>query len=47
MLVELDRDVLAATPIIPVEEIRAGMQGYAKTVIYGDTIETFPWKCWA
>jgi hypothetical protein len=34
--------VLAATPIIPVEEIRAGMQGYAKTVIYGDTIETFP-----
>ena len=38
----LTRVVLAATPIIPVEEIRAGMQGYAKTVIYGDTIETFP-----
>ena len=33
---------LARTPLMPVENIRAGMRGYAKTVIYGDTIETFP-----
>ena len=33
---------LGATPLMPVEDIRAGMQGYAKTVIEGDTIETFP-----
>ena len=26
---------------MPVENIRAGMRGYGKTVIYGDTIETF------
>ena len=38
----LTQVVLAATPLMPVEEIRAGMKGYAKTVIYGDTIETFP-----
>ena len=34
--------VLAGTPLIPVDNIRAGMQGYAKTVISGDTVETFP-----
>jgi hypothetical protein len=32
----------ARTPILPVEEIRPGMTGYAKTVLQGDTIETFP-----
>ncbi len=32
----------AATPLMPVEDVRAGMQGYGKTVISGDTIETFP-----
>ena len=32
----------AATPLMPVEELREGMTGYAKTVIEGDTIETFP-----
>ena len=32
----------ARTPLMPVEELKAGMQGYAKTVISGDTIETFP-----
>jgi hypothetical protein len=34
----------AGTPLMPVEDIRAGMEGYAKTVISGDTIETFPVK---
>ncbi|HBX75989.1 MAG TPA: hypothetical protein DEG55_07685 [Acidaminococcaceae bacterium] len=34
--------VLARTPLMPVENLKAGMQGYAKTVISGDTIETFP-----
>ena len=33
---------LARTPLMPVENLKAGMQGYAKTVISGDTIETFP-----
>jgi len=32
----------AATPLMPVEDLREGMVGYAKTVIKGDTIETFP-----
>ena len=32
----------ARTPLIPVGELKAGMRGYAKTVISGDTIETFP-----
>lgn len=32
----------ARTPILPVEQIRPGMTGYAKTVLQGDTIETFP-----
>ena len=30
------------TPLMPVENLKAGMRGYAKTVISGDTIETFP-----
>lgn len=34
----------AATPLMPVDDIKAGMEGYAKTVINGDTIETFPVK---
>lgn len=34
--------VWALTPLMPVENLRAGMRGYAKTVISGDTIETFP-----
>jgi hypothetical protein len=33
---------LARTPLMPVENLKVGMQGYAKTVISGDTIETFP-----
>ena len=33
---------LARTPLMPVENLKAGMRGYAKTVISGDTIETFP-----
>ena len=33
---------LARTPLMPVDNIRAGMRGYGKTVISGDTIETFP-----
>ncbi len=32
----------ARTPLMPVENLKAGMRGYAKTVISGDTIETFP-----
>lgn len=32
----------ARTPILPVEQLQAGMKGYAKTVVTGDTIETFP-----
>ena len=32
----------ARTPLMPVENLKAGMRGYAKTVIAGDTIETFP-----
>ena len=32
----------ARTPLMPVEDLKAGMRGYAKTVISGDTIETFP-----
>lgn len=32
----------ARTPILPVEQLQAGMKGYAKTVVSGDTIETFP-----
>ena len=32
----------ARTPLMPVENLEAGMRGYAKTVISGDTIETFP-----
>ena len=28
----------AATPLMPVDDIKAGMEGYAKTVINGDTI---------
>ena len=31
----------ANVPIIPVSELQQGMRGYAKTVIRGDTIETF------
>ncbi len=34
--------VFARTPLMPVDNLRAGMRGYAKTVISGDTIETFP-----
>ena len=34
--------VLARTPLMPVENLKPGMRGYAKTVISGDTIETFP-----
>ena len=34
--------VFARTPLMPVENLKAGMRGYAKTVISGDTIETFP-----
>ena len=34
--------VFARTPLMPVENLEAGMRGYAKTVISGDTIETFP-----
>ena len=33
---------LARTPLMPVENLKVGMRGYAKTVISGDTIETFP-----
>ena len=29
---------LARTPLMPVENLKAGMRGYAKTVIAGDTI---------
>ena len=36
----------ARTPLMPVEDLKAGMRGYAKTVISGDTIETFPVECW-
>lgn len=32
----------ARTPLMPVDNLKAGMHGYAKTVISGDTIETFP-----
>jgi len=32
----------ARTPLMPVDHLRPGMRGYAKTVISGDTIETFP-----
>ena len=32
----------ARTPLMPVADLKAGMRGYAKTVISGDTIETFP-----
>ena len=32
----------ARTPLMPVENLKAGMRGYAKTVISGDTIENFP-----
>ena len=32
----------ARTPLMPVEDLKVGMRGYAKTVISGDTIETFP-----
>ncbi|MBR1661064.1 MAG: hypothetical protein IJ694_02170 [Acidaminococcaceae bacterium] len=35
-------EAFARTPLMPVENIRAGMRGYGKTVISGDTIETFP-----
>lgn len=38
----LGATAFARTPILPVEEIRPGMTGYAKTVLQGDTIETFP-----
>ena len=34
--------VFARTPLMPVDSLKAGMRGYAKTVISGDTIETFP-----
>ena len=33
---------LARTPLLPLDNIKAGMRGYGKTVISGDTIETFP-----
>lgn len=42
MLLVCSRLSFAATPLIPVEELHAGMKGYAKTIIKGDTIETFP-----
>ena len=32
----------ARTPLMPVDNLKAGMRGYAKTVVSGDTIETFP-----
>ena len=31
----------ANVPLMPVRDLRAGMQGIGKTVISGDTIETF------
>lgn len=40
MLVKVEA-VSAATPIIPVDQLRAGMKGIAKTVIKGTEIETF------
>ena len=38
----LEGTAYALTPLMPVENLRVGMKGYAKTVISGDTIETFP-----
>ena len=42
LLLSVEVQVLARTPLMPVDNLKAGMRGYAKTVISGDTIETFP-----
>lgn len=42
LLTALCGQARALTPLMPVENLRAGMRGYAKTVISGDTVETFP-----
>ena len=42
LFLSIASQALARTPLMPVENLKAGMRGYAKTVISGDTIETFP-----
>ena len=42
LLLSVAFQVFARTPLMPVDNLQAGMRGYAKTVISGDTIETFP-----
>ena len=42
LFLSVSSQAFARTPLMPVEDLRAGMRGYAKTVISGDTIETFP-----
>lgn len=42
LLLSVEVQALARTPLMPVDNLKAGMRGYAKTVISGDTIETFP-----
>ena len=42
LLAVLEGTAHALTPLMPVENLRAGMRGYAKTVISGNTIESFP-----
>ena len=41
-LLTVSVQAFARTPLMPVDNLKAGMRGYAKTVISGDTIETFP-----
>lgn len=42
LLLTVTIQAFARTPLMPVDNLKAGMRGYAKTVISGDTIETFP-----
>ena len=42
LFLSVGSQAFARTPLMPVEDLKAGMRGYAKTVISGDTIETFP-----
>ena len=42
LILSVASQAFARTPLMPVEDLKAGMRGYAKTVISGDTIETFP-----
>lgn len=41
VLALMTRSLLAATPILPLDQVKAGMKGYGRTVYHGTAIEQF------